>query len=302
VRGNFMATGLQDNSNVYCVLRPTISGLNPWVDLGQGGDGGWVALLATGQLIAANKGGTAESFVPRRDAPHAFLRDGVVPVRDLHGDDVHGLNGAFAIEPVLSPTFRNLTGQNIYAVARGQRTTELGSQSGLLNVYGAFANADGSDLHWEQLGSCTSNISGDAVNALATLDDGSSVLVGTTSGFIFLLTPVAVGLAAGQRLPISLPQATQGGIYRIVFVSATLAFAIFDVGNAGHVLRFDGSAWSLSDAGLPGSTLFGLSRDSYGRTWTSTDDRGQTHRLACPDGLIARTCASITANRTRCSI
>jgi hypothetical protein len=272
VRGDFMATGLQDNANVYCALNPA-SGVNSWVDLGQGGDGGWVALLATGQLIAANKGGTGEFFIPRKDAPHSFLKGGAIPVRDMHGDDVHGLNGAFAIEPVLNPTFQNLTGQNIYAVARGQRTTELGPNLGLLNVYGAFANADGSDLHWEQLGSCTSNISGDAVNALATLDDGSSVLVGMNSGFIFLLTPVAGGLVAGRKLSISLPQAMQGGIYRIVFVSTTLAFAIFDGGDAGHILRFDGAAWSLRDTGLPGSTLFGLSRDSYGRTYTCTDDK-----------------------------
>jgi hypothetical protein len=271
-RGDFMATGLQDNSNVYCVLRPT-SGINPWVDLGQGGDGGWVALLATGELIAANLGGTAELFVPRKDAPHSFLIGGAIPVRDMHGDDVHGLNRAFAIEPVLSPTFRNAIGQNIYAVARGQRTPEVGPGLGELNVYGAFANVDGSDLHWELLGSCTSNVPGDTVNALATLDDGSSVLVGTSNGLIFLLAPVAGGLAAGQKLPISLPQGMQGGIYRIVFVSTSLAFAIFDAGEAGHILRFDGTAWSLSDTGLPGTTLYGLSRDSYGRTYTCTDDK-----------------------------
>lgn len=37
VRGDFMATGLQDNSNVYCVLRATTPGLNPWVAWGREG-------------------------------------------------------------------------------------------------------------------------------------------------------------------------------------------------------------------------------------------------------------------------
>jgi hypothetical protein len=200
VRGDFMASGLQDNSNVYCVLRPYTPGVNPWVQV-EGCDGGWVALLATGQLITtANcpSPTSASSYVPRRDFPHEFGKGGTVPVRDNNGDDATGLV-AFAVEPILRPMYGNMVGQKMYAVARGQRSTEAGTGAGKLNVYGAFANDNGSDLHWAQIGIVPSDLPGDTVNALATLDDGTSVLAGTGKGLIFLLRPLPGVIVTAQK-------------------------------------------------------------------------------------------------------
>jgi hypothetical protein len=275
VRGDFLAVGLQDNSNVYHVLRPTTPGINPWVITGSV-DGGWVALVATGQMIATSTTDAvteAASYTPRSDAPLEFGSGGTVPVRDQNGDDTTGLV-AFAVEPILSPVYANMAGQKMYAVARGQRTTEIGPGTGALNVYGAFANGDGSDLHWAQIGSAPSTVAGDAVNAIATLDDGTSVLAGTVKGLIFLIRPLPSGPVTGQQLTISLPPGvTSGRVDRLVFSSATRAFATFNTNGAGLILRFDGTAWGAADNGLPGENLFGIGRDGYGRTWTCTDDK-----------------------------
>jgi hypothetical protein len=67
VRGNVLASGLQDNGNVYCILRPTANpDVRPWVRLMDGaGDGGPVTLIATGQLITSG----SQAIQPRTSIP-----------------------------------------------------------------------------------------------------------------------------------------------------------------------------------------------------------------------------------------
>jgi hypothetical protein len=206
---------------------------------------------------------------------------------------------AFAVEPVATPAYGNLAGQKMYAVARGQRTTEAGTTAGAQNVYGLFANTDGSDFHWGFIGSVVSDVAGDAINALATLDDGTSVLVGTVNGRLFLLRPSPSGPVSGQMLVVSLPpQVTKGRVDRIVFALATLAFATFSTNGAGHILRFDGTAWGVAESGLPGTTLFGLARDGYSRTWTCTDDKVW---VSLDDGFSWKDASLRLPNRPHCA-
>ena len=275
VRGNFLATGLQDNGNAYCALRSSSSGsVTPWVEVQDGGgDGGWVALIDTGQLITTPNSGASQAFWPRSSipfdidlsAPLPFDKGVTVPVRKAGVDDKGGLT-SFALEPVKSPNHTNLRNQKMYAIASQSGNTQV--------VYGLFADQNGTDLHWEQVGSVASDASGDAIWSLAALDDGSSVLAGTKAGRIFLLKLSPSGPVAGQELAVSLPPGTpQGQVLRIIFISATLAFATYTSYGSGLILRFDGNAWSRADSGLPGGPYYGLARDGYGRTWTCTDNQ-----------------------------
>jgi hypothetical protein len=108
-------------------------------------------------------------------------------------------------------------------------------------------------------------VAGDIINYVAAMDDGTSVLAGTINGLLFLLRPSPTGAASGQKLVAP----AQGKVNRIVFASATLAFAVSGV----SILRFDGSAWNVVGTSLPGGPYNGLARDGYNRTWTCTDDK-----------------------------
>jgi hypothetical protein len=254
VRGDILATGLQDNGNVYCA-RTSGQGHGPWVQVPDGtGDGGWVALIATGQLIT--NGGSSASW-PRSDIPFNF--DNEAPAASDRPVSVAAVpaGGIFAMEPILAPVYGNLSGQKMYAV---------GSQS--QTVYGLFADSNGGNLHWEQVGTVTSDAASDSISVLAPLDDGTSVLVGTNAGRLFLLQPSTGGSTSGQKLAIF-----QGTANRMVFASPTLAFVTLNRGSSGALLRFDGTAWSSADSGLPEGPYYGLARDAYGRIWTCTDDR-----------------------------
>lgn len=266
VRGNLMACALQDNSNVYCWLRPGNNpNVSPWVQVDEC-DGVAVGFIATGQLISSlncEDVTQAKSFQPRSDYPVEFVAQNEVPVRDHKGDDKSGLQ-MFQVEPVTRPTYANFGGQKMYAVACGQRTSEIPAGTGRQTVYGLFADLGGNDIHWENIGSVASDVAGDLITCVAALDDGTSVLVGTNAGRLFLLGPSPTGPTSGQQLVVSSPQ---GKVNKIVFASATLAFAA----SGAAILRFDGRTWTVVGSGLPGGPYWGLTRDGYSRTWTCTD-------------------------------
>ncbi len=259
VQGNFLASGLQDNGNVYCALKTTTSisaPVSPWVQVADGqGDGGWVALIATGQLITdgIKNDGTwfCDAFQLRSSIP--FDCDLEQPLAfDVPVPVAVPAAGIWAMEPVLAPT-------KMYAVAT--------SKDGQI-VYGLFY--DQGNLGWHEVGWVTAG----SISALATLDDGASALVGTDASALFLVKPSRANPTAGQKLSVTLPPGTpRGAINRIVFPSATLAFAAFSFNGNGHILRFDGTAWTTADSGLPQGPFYGLARDGYGRTWTCTDDK-----------------------------
>src|SRR6202011_1981853 len=76
-------------------------------------------------------------------------------------------------EVVNAPFFGNAAGEFMYAVC-GSGT----------DVYGLFANRDGSDIHWEWVGSVPA-----AVDALGSYS-GVNIFVGTIDGRMFALNPV----------------------------------------------------------------------------------------------------------------
>ena len=145
--------------------------------------------------------------------------------------------GIAPIEPVETPGF-SLAGRPMYAV---------GGQSGTQSVYALFANSDGSNPQWKQVGSVASGAPGDYISAVATLSDGTSVMVGTNAGRVFLLKLTTGAPVAGQDLGAP----TKGQVNRIAFVSPTLAFIASNKSSQGGLLRFDGNSFSQADTGLP---------------------------------------------------
>lgn len=279
--GQYLATGVQDNGNVYCDLSAEFG---PWVQA-DGCDGGPVALLGTHQLISSNycdgptlgstQLRTLDSFTPLEVSPGS-----TIPLRTAGADDPAGLS-SYSLDPVTAPTYQNQAGQLVYAVMAPRATQQ---------IYGLFARPDGSDPHWEELGSITSDVAADSITAIAALPSGASVMIGTQNGRLFLLQPAASGPVAGQQLTVDLPASARGQICRIVFPTPTLAFATYNnqAGTAqwrtpgGHILRYDGTRWTAADTGLPEGPYYGLAVDDGfsvnsprfpGKIFTCTDDR-----------------------------
>ena len=101
--------------------------------------------------------------------------------------------------------------------------------------------------------------------------------------------------AQGQAIPIT-TGVVRGPVNRIVFPVTTRAFAIYDGGYA--IVRYDGTAWSPTDSGLPGGPYTGIARDGYSRTWVSTDDRVFVSR---DDGFTWKDASAGLPRRPHCT-
>ena len=125
---------------------------------------------------------------------------------------------------VNAPFFGNATGELMYAVC-GSGT----------DVYGLFANRDGSDIHWEWVGSVPA-----AVDALGSYS-GVSIFVGTLDGRMFVLNP---GLHVATPMSVLPGKSLTGKISRILTVSERLAFAAFNVGDLeGLIMKLVDGQW-----------------------------------------------------------
>lgn len=282
VRGNVLASGLQDNGNVYCILRPLNNlDVSPWVQLPDGaGDGGSVTLIATGQLITSG----SNTFQPRTSIPfdvnlnHPLAFDLPVAVGSLPA------MGISVIEAVAAPAI--LGNQKMYAV---------GSPPNSQIVYGLFGDLNGGQLNWQQVGSVISDVAGNSISALGPLDDGKVVLVGTNKGRFFRFMPSATNPPQGLNIPVT-PGTPQGQVNRIVFPVVTRAFAVYNGGSA--IVRFDGTAWSPAGSGLSQGPYTGIARDGYSRTWVCTDDRVFVSR---DDGFTWKEASAGLPRRVHCN-
>ena len=133
----------------------------------------------------------------------------------------------------------------------------VGSEAGTLYVWGLFADDDGSDLHWELLGYIDSNGPGDSITALAPLPDGSQVLVATTNGLSGLIVPSPIGFALATPIPFDVSSYVPSLVTRIVFPPAQgTAFAAYNWGTGGMILRYDGQTSQPGRRGGAGKPLF----------------------------------------------
>jgi hypothetical protein len=135
------------------------------------------------------------------------------------------------------PRFLNSIGQTMYAVAGLAHT-----------VYGLFANDDGSDMHWEQIGLISAT---DNVTSLSSFY-GNIVFVGTDQGNIFELDQPYN--AAATLLQVNSPTGSPAQVTGIVEYVSTIGFATLD---SGYVLDWKGQTWDALGGGtLPTSQPF----------------------------------------------
>lgn len=263
--GPIVAAGSQDNGNLYCILEGTYStGVgsvqnfpSPWVKF-SGCDGGPVNLLPvarvlSGAVCGGNGTNTWIQSTPNSSNIFALDPGGALLVSDpAHGDDGQGIIASTS-DVRIAPAFTNSQGQSMYAIAFSA-----------LAVYGVFGNHDGTALHFEHIGAVASDVLNDTISAAGTLD-GTAVFIGTSAGRMFKLVPQQGRNPTAQRLSLNLPPGTpQGAVNRIVAVSGSEAYATYNFGWYGHILRFDGTSWQISDAGLPGDAYQGLEVDDVG--------------------------------------
>jgi hypothetical protein len=232
-----VAGGLQDNGGVYCRLEPE---LTPW-RVAEGGDGGSALFIRTGQLLYNDAGGEATQYANWNGS--GLDPQGIIPVRGARPlpDGLHEP----VIELVNSPEYRNAAGQWMFAVG-AIRAQE---------IYGLFADGNGSDLHWEYLVTVPTETS-EGIGALGS-GNGRLIYVGTGTGRIFgVSTP-----DLAQEMTVAPRSDGTGRIPRIVVQSNALAFALFNRGGDGYVMRQSGLRWEALDGGLPNSTFYAMDTD-----------------------------------------
>lgn len=314
VSSPLMAAGSQDNGNLFCAVEGHYySGIgvpqpapSPWVQF-RGGDGGPVAFLATTppqqnfpdnppqikaalQNLSGGHGGATQSAQLQPSFMWNAIPPTTVPVRKPgQPDDPTGLP-TIGEATRIAPKVTNAAGELMYAVV---------SPFSSLSVYGVFARADGSDIHYEQIGSVSSPANNDAVTAVGTLD-GTAVFIGTNSGRMYKLSVKPGTIVAGQSVPVTLPSGVpQGAVQRIVALSASSAFATFNSGWTGRVLKYNGTAWTTSDSGLPGHAYFGLECDDTGSLlFAAADDLVFVSR---DGGTTWKNCSSGLPKQPHCS-
>ena len=218
-----VAGGTQDNSNIYSQLEPQPS---PWKHVGDCGDGGRMAFLPTGNLLASCTTDDSVSRVTRWTGAQ-FGPVTEVPIRVTGPSGLAKLDGG-VIEAVNAPAWRNAGNQLIYAVAG--RNAE---------VYGLFANGDGGDMHWEFLGLVPVG-AGQYILAVGSRN-GLTIFVGTSEGRTFAFETQSRNPV---ELNVPIKAATTGSIGRIVAQSTDRVYATLNLGSIGFILRLDGFHWN----------------------------------------------------------
>jgi hypothetical protein len=262
-RPGLVATGLQDNGNVFCTLTP----LEPWRHVDEG-DGGWNAFLADDAYANNIKGEpvvvtTLPGPAVTTPFPAGALASYVVPIGSPPQDDPGGLKGPVA-EPVMRPRFKSSDGWLMLALASSGYT-----------IYGLFSDGGAQPKYrFDCLGAVPL---AEYVMALASFQ-GDRVFAGTSAGNIYSLD-TASRTVANQPIKLPKPSAStrmQGGwIPRIVgfddsrmfaaLVSAveakiiTLLPPLLNPLSQTYVLAFDGAGWSNSPSiGLPNEFIYAM--------------------------------------------
>ena len=256
---DLIATGSQDNSNLYCVASSAAP--TPWTNM-DGGDGGWTAFLNGGELLHNVMGEpvTISSF----DASGRPVASAPIWINQPVGlpSEMKGPVG----ERVKNPTFQNELGKSLVAVASPNNH----------QVFGLFAD-DASALlyHWGFLGAIPE---GETITALGSFSGrtihlgtyGKMYALDTKSGKVTELTVAVIPKDPSAKL-------VMGSINRIVYFSESEAFAslngvsetvqIFSpstgfssmVTTSYYVLRLAQSTWTITSGnGLPNEAMYGL--------------------------------------------
>lgn len=257
---DLIATGSQDNSNIFCIASDTTP--TPWTKM-EGGDGGWTAFLDRGQLLHNVMGEPVSVSVITDAAKHVFTT-AAIPINQAP-DGTLELKGPVAERGVV-PLF--LTELHLPVVAFASPNNN--------QVFGLFQEDQlGQSYHWGLLGSIPA---GQVITALGSYT-GSTIHIGTYGKMFVMDTKTGTS----HEVPIAITKAdpdstlTIGGITRIVFFNEKEVFAILNgltetidmsahvLGGVSkttttyHIIRLDGAKWVLTPGnGLPSEPMYGL--------------------------------------------
>jgi hypothetical protein len=235
--------GLQDNDDVYAVAFPN-GASQPWKPVTSDSfDGGWVVFPGCGGALHATAG--LDAYYSQWNGA-SLTGNQLVPIRLGRHDTQLTLSAKINLVP--SPTFRNSNGQLLYAV--GAKGTD---------VWGLYANADGSDMHWEYRFSVPLGPSGhDQILSLASAH-GTIIYVGVwPSGTVyradFSASPVqpvpSTGIPAGTVAGIVMDPSQDKHAYAILIDTPAMAANGVYQTTSGH-------DWHLLD-GLPATVYYCL--------------------------------------------
>jgi hypothetical protein len=231
---HLVAGPLQDNSTVYSVVP------GPWRRVpGASGDGADSSFANVGPAVDPGlPPGSSDllAWVTHQATYVASIWDGTkfgsavnLPV----SGNPTGINEGPSWN-VRIPTFSNGAGELMYVVAG------TGSK-----VFGLFGMGEGTDMHWEQLGSIGS---GENANSISSRD-GNVVFVGTDRGNICMLQKPYTG----PCVDFSIAPSTSGA--RITGVLEFSNLVGFATTSSGLVLSLAGTEWQAS-TGLPNNSPF----------------------------------------------
>ena len=274
-----IATGLQDNGNVFCL---TGAAGTPWTGV-DGGDGGWNAFLTDG---AWTHNGLEGPVAATLFAPSAAISwSAVIAVTK---PALPSLDGPFGAD-VTRPTHRNADRQLLAAVGAFKNL-----------VYGLYIDDVGTPrYHWELLATLPADVRAGALGSFhggtvfaGTWDDGRMFAIDTRQGSALELPVVLPKPSPGTRM--------QGGsFFRIVAFSESEVFATL-VGatekvlspvpkvlaspkalvTQSYVMRLEGLKFvPTPGVGLPNEPMFGLEAVAIPNSrvpralFVSTDDR-----------------------------
>jgi photosystem II stability/assembly factor-like uncharacterized protein len=239
-----VAGGLQDNGVVYAGLP------GPWQHVTNCGcDGRWAVFLTPPPEIGAGKSILLEQEWSDDEFPFCWVQ-------------TNGTNIAFntqqgiLVSPPSNEVLKNVLTVPVrspggYSNAAGQALFAFGGTG--TNLYGLFANDDGSGLHWEPF----SDIGGGNIAALAPTYNGQSVFVGTDAGNILRLD---APFTQWVQLTVNLPAGSSGdpSVTGLVSFYSTLAYATMNIGGEGYVMSLDGNNWNWNSvaSNLPHDRLF----------------------------------------------
>jgi hypothetical protein len=232
---HLLAGPLQDNAMVFSVAT------GPWIHLlGSSGDGADSSFADVGPPVdpglPANSSDVL-AWVGHGSRYVASFWDGTKFAKNANlpapGDPAGITEGPSW--NVRSPNFSNGAGELMYVVAG------TGSK-----VFGLFAMGDGTDMHWETLGSIGS---GENVNSISSRD-GNVVFVGTDKGNICMLQKPYTGPCVDFWIA---PSTSGARITGVLEFFNSVGFATTD---SGLVLSLSGPAVWQASAGLPTNLPF----------------------------------------------
>jgi hypothetical protein len=248
---NVVGGGLQDNG---VVINETGG---PWKHIEPGFDGSSVFFPACGGMLWANAG----SLLRYRAAGNSTT-DGAIPITVF-------APGADRSVDTLAGVFNTVDGSERRTNARGQKMYAISSNTAdvingtptLNNIYGVFANFDGTDIHAEYL--ATLNAPQSFTSAISSNDPAEIFIGKRTTGLVYKLIWNSVTRTYDQIQGSGINADNNGftAVGRVIDVpTSSEAFAMRnDASMRGDVYYTrNGADWTNISANLSGERIYGL--------------------------------------------